>query len=128
MDMNDVPFQEFTRHRDAWAVKDDYHNPGGLWRRRVRRRRGAVRRRGLVEHDAVAADREARLSEAHPAAARATERDQPDLFARLRRHAHRLGDRGDGGRDLPAGDYQEATVDCAIVLFSIPVFVGIRSA
>ena len=30
MDMNDVPFQEFTRHRDAWAVKDDYHNPGGL--------------------------------------------------------------------------------------------------
>ena len=117
--MNDVPFQEFTRHRDAWAVKDDYHNPGGLWRRRVRRRCGAVRRRGLVEHDAVAADREARLLEAHPAAARATERDQPDLFARLRRHAHRLGDRGDGGRCSSVGDYEEEVVVCFLISESI---------
>ena len=29
MDMNDVPFQKFTQCRDAWAVKDDYCNPGG---------------------------------------------------------------------------------------------------
>lgn len=28
MDMNDVPFQKFSSHRDAWAVKDDYCNPG----------------------------------------------------------------------------------------------------
>ena len=26
--MNDVPFQKFTQCRDAWAVKDDYCNPG----------------------------------------------------------------------------------------------------
>ena len=72
-----------------------------------------------MEHDAVAADREARLSEAHPAAARATERDQPDLFARLRRHAHRLGDRGDGGRRSSVGDYEEEVVVCFLISESI---------
>lgn len=28
VDMNDVPFQKFSAHRDSWAVKDDYCNPG----------------------------------------------------------------------------------------------------
>ena len=26
--MNDVPFQKFIANRDAWAIKDDYCNPG----------------------------------------------------------------------------------------------------
>ena len=26
--MNDVPFQKFIAHRDSWAIKDDYCNPG----------------------------------------------------------------------------------------------------
>ncbi|KAM7453740.1 hypothetical protein BLSTO_05508 [Blastocystis sp. subtype 1] len=30
VDMNDVPFQKFTQCRDAWAVKDDYCNPGAV--------------------------------------------------------------------------------------------------
>ena len=30
VDMTDAPFQKFVEHRDAWAVKDDYCNPGGV--------------------------------------------------------------------------------------------------
>ena len=30
MDMNDVPFQKFIENRDAWAIKDDYCNPGAV--------------------------------------------------------------------------------------------------
>lgn len=30
MDMNDAPFLKFVAHRDSWAVKDDYCNPGGV--------------------------------------------------------------------------------------------------
>ena len=82
----------------------------------MRNRRGAVRRRGLVEHDAVAADREARLPEAHPEAARAAERHQPDLSARLRRHAHRLRHRRHGGRCAPVGDYEDEVIVVFVVM------------
>ena len=58
--MNNTPFLKFVAHRDSWAVKDETCNPGsvqfggaGSWK---------------LEHDAVAADRKARLSEANPAA------------------------------------------------------------
>ena len=30
MDMNDAPFLKFVAHRDSWAVKDDYCNPGSV--------------------------------------------------------------------------------------------------
>ena len=30
VDMTDAPFQKFVEHRDTWAVKDDYCNPGGV--------------------------------------------------------------------------------------------------
>ena len=30
VDMTDAPFQKFVEHRDSWAVKDDYCNPGGV--------------------------------------------------------------------------------------------------
>ena len=88
------------------------------WEKRegVRSRRGAVRRRGLVEHDAVTADREARLPEAHPEAARAAERHQPDLSARLRRHARRLRHRRHGGRCAPVGDYEDEVIVVFVVM------------
>ena len=28
--MTDAPFLKFVAHRDSWAVKDDYCNPGGV--------------------------------------------------------------------------------------------------
>ena len=30
MDMADAPFQKYVANRDAWDVKDDYCNPGGV--------------------------------------------------------------------------------------------------
>ena len=30
MDMSDIPFLKFVAHRDSWAVKDDYCNPGSV--------------------------------------------------------------------------------------------------
>ena len=66
-------------------------------------RRRPVRRSGQLEHDAVAADREARLPEADSEAACSAEDDRDDLSAWLRRRVDRLGDRRHGGRDWTVG-------------------------